>query len=134
MHKPGNDRANELYYWRASDIGIGDHGYAEVDELTHNDEFQAWIENVMRRFPIGPYSQFVKYYCAFASVVGKTETMQEDLHSFLARYEGLHSLDFDVARTNVTEKEYKGAAVYAPGQKQRLLELERGVIREYYER
>lgn len=131
MHKPGNPGANPLYYWRATDVGIGDHGYAQVDEFTHNDIFTEWIDKVLLMWP-GAYSAFIKYFTNLAGTVGKTETLAEDLTAFLYEHEGIEQVDANIKRTNTTEKQYKDLAVYGPGQAEKLCGAERWVIDEYY--
>ncbi len=132
MNKPGNEGAKVIEYWRASDVEIGYHGYAEVDEITHDDNFQSWINNVLREYKTGPYSRFVSYYCAFASMIGKTEKLREHLATFLYMHEGISELDFNVPPANVTTRRFKEKAIYADGQQEAICELEKLVINRFY--
>jgi len=132
-NKPGRVGANPVLYWRTSDAknNIGKF-YAEVDEKTHSDDFGEWIENVLREFPNGAYSQFCKYYISFASEVGKTENLKGDLTKFLYIHEGIKDLDFDIPKSNTTKGDYKSKAIYAPGQKARIEKAEKWIIDNYY--
>lgn len=132
MNKPGNEGAKEIEYWRTSDVDIGYHGYAKVDEITHDDNFELWINNILREFKFGPYSKFVSYYCAFASVIGKTENLKEHLATFLHKYEGVSELDFNIPLANVTTRRFKDKAIYVDAQAKRICELEKLVVNRFY--
>ena len=132
MNHPNNNNAKKIEYWRTSSSGIGYHGCAQVDEKTHSDNFNVWIDNILREYKTGPYTEFANYYCAFSSVIGKTEKIREHLSIFLSKYEGIKNIDFDIPIVNESSKIYKNAAQYTEYQEKSICSLENVVIDRFY--
>jgi hypothetical protein len=132
MGQPGK---NHNLYWRVG-TGFDGHPGCILDEATHADDFQTWIDNVITftemtpEIPYGICTVAFDVYLSECSYVGKMENLNADLAKFLWMYEKeviTHWPD----RVNEGSREFKAMAKYRPDQAEKLMELEAPLVNKF---
>ena len=129
-HTPAEDGKIPHSYWRAEDTG--DYGFCEVDNNTHSDNFEEWIDNVINFYPYGPYSEYCKYYLSMATDVGLQENLASDLGKFLYEKEGVTLENLPDFRPNKSKESIKDMAQFSESSKKKLMLLESYMYENFY--
>lgn len=124
---------NPDLYWRIGEQFDGSAGCI-LDEATHADDFQDWIDNVIQFIDgtpelnrMGVCTLGFDVYIKECSFVGKMENLNEDLEKFLWMYEQ-EVIDTWPPRSNKGIIQFKERAKYRPDQIEKLMEQEQYFI------
>lgn len=98
------------------------------DQACGDDDFNKFIDKVLHHFPGGFLTEFYKHYTDEASAVGRMETLNRELWTFLHGFEGIKDLTFLPVKVNTSDK--KGAQ-YTVRQAEAILEAEAEVVYRY---
>lgn len=109
--------------WRADSI---------FDVRTESDSFEIFVDNVLREYPCGFLKDVYQAYVKECNWIGKVESIEEDLITFM---KGAEDVEVDCSKTakiNTTPDEVKVKALYRPDQMERIQEIEKEILELYY--
>jgi len=129
-YRPTNRDEINHGYWRARDHG--DFGFCEGEDLTYSDNFEKWIENILKHFPYGPFSEFFKYYELLSSDVGRVENLSDDLTKFIKKYENGEITNIPKQKINVSVDLLKAKTSIPLELEQEIKKAETYIYNKYY--
>ena len=99
--------------------------------IFYGEDFNVFIDNVIREYPNGYYSNIAREFLDGADYVGKQENLADDLRRFLDDIGEEYDARL-IDLTPVNESSEKVQCEYTPEQEAKILEIESYLIERYY--